>query len=167
MKALPLQLFIIIVSLSILSSCVILDNNGNLALTAPLNEVGDTQVKILDAKGKVIHQSATPTMATMQPSDQYADKTGYSVIFTTPGYIERSFTIHSSREGSYFENHPNVRPMGVLVLNSKTGALFQINRENIRKEATATTATDHQNDFEIYTLNQLPEQWKPLLYPLN
>ena len=57
--------------------------------------------------------------------------------------------------------------MGVLVLNSKTGALFQIDKETILADKDGAIATERRNDFEIYTLKQLPSEWKSLLYPLN
>ncbi len=165
MKAAFIKVFVISISLSALSACVLID--GQPAVLVSLNEIADTKVKILDSKGMVIHEGATPTIATMQRSDDYLKKDKYSIIFTTPGYIERSFTLNASSYGTYFGDYPNLRPMGVLVLNSKTGAMFQIDKETIKPDQSGKIATERRNDFEIYTMKQLPKEWKPLLYPLN
>lgn len=167
MRALTIKVVTISISLTLLNACLVIDSSNSIALAVPLNEVSDTQVKILDSRGAIIHEGKTPNMATMKPSDNYLDRSAYSIVFTTPGYIERSFTIHSSSLGTYYENVPNLRPMGILVLNSKTGALFQIDKETIQPDQSGKIATERRNDFEIYTLDQLPSEWKSLLYPLN
>lgn len=148
-----------------LSACAIV--NGQTFLIVPLNEHPETKVTILDRSGAVILESQTPAIATMLANDEYLEKEKYSIVFNTPGYIERSFTIRSSSLGTYYGTLPNLRPMGVLVLNSKTGALFQIDKESIQPDHSGTIATERRNDFEIYTINQLPAEWKPLLQSLN
>lgn len=165
MKAAAIRVFIIIMGLSTLSACVLID--GQPAVLVSLNEVAETKVIIRDSKGMIVHEGATPAIVTMQNSDEYLKKAKYSIIFTTPGYIERSFTISASSYGTYFGDYPNLRPLGVLVLNSKTGAMFQIDKETIQPDRTGKIATERRNDFEIYTLNQLPGEWKSHLYRLN
>lgn len=165
MKAASIKLIATVICLGSLGACALI--NGQPTLVVPLNEVADTQVTILDEKGMVVQEGPTPTIATMRDSDDYLKKSKYSIIFTTPGHIQRSFTISASSYGTYFGENPNIRPMGVLVLNSKTGAMFQIDKESIQPDQSGKISTERRNDFEIYTLKQLPSEWKPLLYPLN
>ncbi|MDW3192682.1 MAG: hypothetical protein R8G66_09955 [Cytophagales bacterium] len=167
MKAFSIKLLTVTVCLTLLSACLVINSNGNLATVVPLHEHPETKVTILDKKGKVVLESQTPAFATMQANDEYLAKEKYSIVFQTPGYIERSFTIRSSSYGTYYDHVPNLRPLGVLVLNSKTGALFQIDKETILADKNGAIATERRNDFEIYTLKQLPSEWKSLLYPLN
>lgn len=148
--------------LSLLWSCALID--GHPTLIVNLDEKPKTKVTILDAKGAIVHEAITPTHVIMD--DAYLQRSDYSIVFHT-GAKERSFRFQASRSGAYYEDLPNLQPMAVLVLNANTGALFQINREAIDANLSVANAPDRKNDFEVYTLDQIPGEWKSYLYPLN
>lgn len=126
-------------------------------------------VTIYNRQGLEVYSGQTPCHAMLKPGGGYFKKAVYSIEFSKPGYSDRKITLRADLNGWYFGNLLIGGPIGFLIVDPATGAMYKLKNTDINAslDASGTFQTNAVPSVMIYALNEIPEAWTKQLVPVN
>lgn len=98
------------------------------------------KVTIFDKMGKEISVNTTPTTVTLKRSHGYFSGENYKLIFEEPGYYPYETHVQSTLNGWYLGNFIFGGPLGLLIVDPGTGAMFTLTPREVNCNLVSTTA---------------------------
>ncbi len=150
----------------LLSSCATIIGKSSYPVTVNTVPQG-AKVEISDRDGILIYTGITPTTVTLEPSAGYFKKARYSVKLSKEGYQDKVVPITASLKTAYFGNLLLGGFIGMLIVDPASGKMYKIKTEQIGIELIKNTSSENQSFFDIININDLPEEYKDKLVPIN
>lgn len=126
-------------------------------------------VTIYNRQGLEVYSGHTPCHAMLKPGGGFFKKAVYSIEFSKSGYVNRTITLRADLNGWYFGNLLIGGPIGFLIVDPATGAMYKLTNTDINAslDASGTSQTNAVPSVMIYALNEIPEAWIKQLVPVN
>lgn len=117
-------IFLLMVS-ALCSSCasIISDNAYPVAINSAPDAAAFT---IADGHGEVIHTGITPATVMLRSGGGYFSAAYYEINFNKEGFAERTSVLRSSMDGWYFGNIAFGGPIGMLLVDPLSGAMWRL-----------------------------------------
>lgn len=126
---------------------------------------------IENKNGKKVHSGVTPTTVTLKSSAGYFIGEEYTILFTKKGYSEKTHTISSTLDGWYIGNLVFGGPIGLLVVDPATGAMYNLpKRVDVSLTESTRSSQTQKNapgELKIATLDTLSEAEKKRLVKIK
>jgi hypothetical protein len=115
-------------------------------------------IKILDKKGKVVHEGMTPTVVTLKAGAGFFTGQNYTVICTKPGCESKEVKIKREIDGWYVVgNFIFGGLIGWLIVDPATGAMWTLPKEvNIELAHQTTSLPGGEDQIHIVLLDDIP-----------
>lgn len=121
---------------------------------------------IKNRAGLEIHSGITPQTVTLKSSAGFFKGESYTIVLNKDGYPEKLFTLSSTVDGWYFGNLLIGGPLGMLIVDPATGAMFKLPpRVDISFDSAPVAA--RTDELMIGTLDSLTEEQKARLVAIN
>lgn len=163
MKKLFCAVFIIAMGL-FFTSCASIFTKNTYPVTI-LTRPDGASVAITDKKGDEVFVGSTPAVVPLKSSSGFFSRAEYIVKINLPGYHEYVTTIGAGIEGWYFGNILFGGLIGMLIVDPATGAMWSLDRERIN--ITLEPLVDKQSSLEIWTIDDIPAEYKDQLVRIN
>jgi len=85
-------------------------------------------ISITNRAGTTIYEGATPTIATLYASAGFFTPENYAVRVSFQGYEDQLFIVRATIDGWYWGNFIFGGPIGFLIVDPLTGAMYKIER---------------------------------------
>lgn len=117
-----------------------------------------TGAKVQVKKNRIIvHESITPSTATLSASPGYFSPAKYEVIFSKEGYPQQIFPLTADIDGWYFGNLLFGGLIGLLIVDPATGAMFKLPENvNANFSSVASIKSDNGKVIRIIDRSTLP-----------
>ena len=118
---------------------------------------------ITNRAGQTIQQVMTPETITLKSSAGYFKGERYLLTFNKPGHEQQQFTLESGISGWYAGNILFGGPLGLLIIDPATGAMFTL------PDAAFVNLTPLKSDqsLKITTTDHLSEEQIKKMKPIN
>ena len=118
---------------------------------------------ITNRAGQTIQQGMTPETITLKSSAGYFKGERYLLTFNKPGHEQQQFTLESGISGWYACNILFGGPLGLLIIDPATGAMFTL------PDAAFVNLTPLKSDqsLKITTTDHLSEEQIKKMKPIN
>lgn len=121
---------------------------------------------ITDAYGAVVFQGQTPTTIPLKSSRGYFKPARYKVTLEYYGHRPHTFFIEADINGWYFGNFLFGGPIGFLVVDPLTGAMWKIPAQYYNFTLAPTDEASTKS-LQLLDLQQVPEHLRDKLIPLE
>lgn len=133
----------------------------------PVNFVSnpaEANIKITDRKGNMVYAGTTPALVQLKSGNGFFTKARYNVTYSKEGYKDINFPVEATIDGWYFGNIVFGGLIGLLIVDPATGAMFRISQDyySMALEEENTSAK-----LDIYSIDDIPEEWKTNLVKIN
>lgn len=108
-----------------LTSCASMFSSSHYPVTIE-SSPSEAQFSIADRDGRTVYQGVTPSTVELSASAGFFRSAQYTVTFQLDGYKELTLPIRSSIDGWYFANIAFGGPIGMLIIDPATGAMWRI-----------------------------------------
>lgn len=175
-KLFRLHVGLLLCSLVLFSSCASIVSRSKYPVTFT-STPSNTKISIVNKSGLSIYSGETPTTVILKSGSGFFQSERYMVTFSKPGYEDVKIPITCSLDGWYFGNIFFGGVIGMLIVDPLTGAMYKL--DNTLVYADLGSSFYHQEDggssgessgeqkMEVRTLDEIPENWKAHLIPLN
>ncbi|GGY52141.1 hypothetical protein [Parvularcula lutaonensis] len=137
-------------------------------------------LKITDEKGMIVFEGEGPTTLTLKASDGYFSGANYTIEATIDGTVGRG-QLTSSMDGWYIGNILVGGPIGLLIVDPATGAMYKLPErvvvsvpvadatdEPAELDTMPSAKTDHPGaKIQVLSLNDVPEELRSELVRVN
>ncbi|SFW54518.1 PEGA domain-containing protein [Sinomicrobium oceani] len=125
----------------------------------------EAKVSITNKKGKQVFIGKTPTVVKLESGSGFFSKAHYQVLLEKPGYEPKTVPVTFKVDGWYFGNILFGGLIGMLIVDPATGAMYKLDTEFINEtmqtqENIIVGTEKEERALKVYTLNDIPEQWK-------
>ncbi|AHW58864.1 hypothetical protein [Draconibacterium orientale] len=127
----------------------------------------EAKIIITNNNSYEIFSGTTPATIKLRASDGYFTKAQYQVKFTKEGYETKTVPVYFKLDGWYFGNIIFGGLIGLLIVDPATGAMYKIDTEFLNETLTPVTNLASTEELRIYTLKEVPEEWKQHLVSLS
>ncbi len=101
-----------------------------------------SQVSITDKQGEVVFKGNTPAVVKLQSGNGFWGKARYHVQLTKKGYDSKIITIDTSLDPWYWGNLVFGGPLGFLIIDPATGAMFKLDTKSISETMVKSSNQD-------------------------
>ncbi|GAA4350450.1 hypothetical protein GCM10023185_08170 [Hymenobacter saemangeumensis] len=155
---------------SLLSGCASIVSNTRWPVTISSTPAGAT-VTVLGRDGLEVFSGPTPAAVLLKSGAGYFQKAKYTLKFTMPGYEPKTMNLEADINGWYFGNLFIGGPLGLLIVDPLTGAMFRIDQREVQASLTQAQGlhlpyTD-VNGLQIVSITDIPSTERHLLIPIN
>jgi hypothetical protein len=162
-----LSIIMLLATMIIAGGCASIVSKSNYPFTVNSLPKG-ADVTVINKKGAEIYRGNTPAQLMLKSSAGFFTKASYMVKIEMEGYQTRNIPVDFALDGWYFGNIIFGGLIGILIVDPATGAMWRLKTEfvdvTLQAEALAGNAdsecTTNQLGIEIYTLDEIPEEWK-------
>ena len=172
-----------IVFLLMSTSCASIFGHSNYNVS--INSLpSDAQLKITNSKGIEVFSGYTPATVRQKSSEGFFRKATYTLTFSKPGYDSYQTQVNSSIQPWYFGNIFIGWGLGMIIIDPITGAMWQIDQEQVQVTLHATMATastkpldaealafieanKDKQGVQVYSLQDIPRGLRTRLIPLE
>jgi uncharacterized protein YceK len=133
-------LFIVVVIA--LTGCASIVSDSKYQVEISSNPSG-AQFEIANEDGEIVNTGVTPDHILLDAGSGYFDGETYRVSFRKDGYVEKSTVIDSKIDNWYWGNLALLSPLGLLVIDPLTGAMYKLPRSthaNLQQSTTQPVA---------------------------
>ena len=156
---------IMMASFFIFSSCATIVSKSKYPLS--INSTpSNAKISVTNKKGIEIYSGNTPATVLLKAGAGYFSKAEYQVKFSCPGYDDKIVPITFTLNGWYFGNLLLGGPLGLLIIDPLTGAMWKIETEFINVTLSKSTSS-MVPEMKIMNINEIPENWKTHLVRVN
>ncbi|MBB4079672.1 hypothetical protein GGR28_002297 [Lewinella aquimaris] len=127
----------------------------------------NAKITITDKKGVDVYRGSTPATIKLKSGNGFFSKAQYVVKFELDGYDTGMAPIEYKLDGWYFGNIIFGGFIGLLIVDPATGAMYKLDTEFINHKLYKSTASVLQEELKVYTLNDIPAEWKSHLVELS
>jgi hypothetical protein len=162
-----LSIVMLLATMIIAGGCASIVSKSNYPFTVNSLPQG-ADVTVVNKKGTEVYRGNTPAQLTLKSSAGFFSKASYLVTIEMEGYQTRTVPVDFVLDGWYFGNILFGGLIGILIVDPATGAMWRLKTEfvdiTLQAETLAgNTEVEHeagQHGIEIYTLDEIPEEWK-------
>ena len=116
------------------------------------------QVSVKNSSGVVIHQAITPSIVTLPSSAGFFQAANYQVEFSKKGLPSQTVSLSANVNGWWFGNILFGGPIGILIIDPATGAMWKLPETcNGSLAAVATLSNGHGKSTQIVEKASVPE----------
>ncbi len=155
-----IKLFVVGLILTLLTSCATIMSKSDYPVSFT-SEPSGAKVTITNLKtGKMIYKGTTPCTVILHASQGYFSPAKYAVTFKMPGYAPQTITLEASLDGWYLGNLLIGGPIGLLIVDPLTGAMWKLPESiNVKLEKVEGISMLYgTKDLKIVLYNSLPKE---------
>lgn len=149
--------------------CASIFNGGpkNIAINSAPSGAKVTIVK--EGTSVQVHQGVTPMTVTLEPKAGYFSGQSYQLKLELKGYRTAELVIRPELSGWYFGNLLFGGPLGLLIIDPLTGAMWNLAPNKIEQSLSADQATLIKNNdgFVVALLEQTTEGERANMQRIN
>jgi hypothetical protein len=82
------------------------------------------------------------------------------VTFDKAGYDKNVVPVEFKLNGWYFGNIIFGEPLGLLIIDPATGAMFKLETEFLNETLTKSVANVDTKELKLLDINNIPAEWK-------
>ena len=127
----------------------------------------NASIKITNKKGKEIFSGYTPAFVELKSGAGFFTNAKYKLTFSSPGHSDKIVQINSTINGWYFGNLMLGGILGMLIIDPATGAMWRINTKFLNETLTPLSTSSAEPEMKIFSIDDVPESWKPHLVKIN
>lgn len=142
-----------------MSSCATIVSKSSYPISIQ-SAPSDAKIVIKDRNDNEFFSGQTPANLLLKSGDGFFKKARYSVTFSKDGFQTKTVPIEFSLDGWYFGNILIGGVIGMLIIDPATGAMYKLNTDYISETLVPSTASVDHPELNIYTVNEIPENWK-------
>jgi hypothetical protein len=120
----------------------------------------EAKISIKDKKGIEIYTGNTPATLKLKSGSGFFSKARYQVTFEKVGYEKKVVPVEFKLNGWYFGNIIFGGPLGLLIIDPATGAMFKLETEFLNETLTKSVATAETKELKLLDINKIPTEWK-------
>jgi hypothetical protein len=90
----------------------------------------------------------------------FFSKARYQVTFEKVGYDKKVVPVEFKLNGWYFGNIIFGGPLGLLIIDPATGAMFKLETEFLNETLTKSVANVETKELKLLDINNIPAEWK-------
>lgn len=158
---------IVITTSFILSSCASIVSKDRYPLTIDSSPSG-ADVTITDLNGLQVMTGKTPLNVRLKSGAGYFKKAEYQIEISNPGYEKKVIFLSANLDGWFFGNIFIGGPLGLLIIDPITGAMWSIDTRFINESLTKSRSTTSVGpEMKILDIDDIPEEMKTHLISLD
>lgn len=123
--------------------------------------------EITDKEGKVVHSGNTPSTITLKSGHGYFKGETYSLRFKKDGYSDKVVTLDSSLSGWYWGNILLGGPVGMLIVDPLTGAMYKLPESVSADMGSPIAQPSASKDLPVVMIDSLSPEAKAKLIPVE
>jgi hypothetical protein len=127
----------------------------------------EAKITITDKKGIEVYRGNTPATLKLKAGSGFFSKARYQVKFEKAGYDTKTVPVEFKLDGWYFGNILFGGLIGLLIVDPATGAMYKLDTEFLNETLTQSTASVQKEELKVYTLTNIPSEWKKHLVALD
>lgn len=150
---------IAVASILIMTSCASIVSKSSWPITIN-SSPSEAKISIKDKKGIEIYTGTTPATLKLKSGSGFFSKARYQVTFEKVGYEKKVVPVEFKLNGWYFGNIIFGGPLGLLIIDPATGAMFKLETEFLNETLTKSVATADTKELKLLDINKIPTEWK-------
>ena len=151
--------FLTILSILLLTGCASIVSKSSWPIT--INSYpSEAKITIKDKKGIEIYTGNTPATLKLKSGAGFFSRARYQVTFEKVGYDKKVVPIEFKLNGWYFGNIIIGGPLGLLIIDPATGAMFKLETEFLNESLTKSMASVEIKEIKLLDINKIPTEWK-------
>ena len=151
--------FLAISSILLLSSCASIVSKSSWPITIN-SSPSEAKISIKDKKGIEIYTGNTPATLKLKSGAGFFSKARYQVTFEKVGYDKKVVPVEFKLNGWYFGNIIFGGPIGLLIVDPATGAMFKLETEFLNETLSKSVANVDTKELKLLDINNIPAEWK-------
>ncbi len=151
--------FIAIASVLIMTSCASIVSSSSWPISIN-SSPSEAKISIKDKKGIEIYSGNTPATLKLKSGAGFFSKARYQVTFEKTGYDKKVVPVEFKLNGWYFGNIIFGGPLGLLIIDPATGAMFKLETEFLNETLTKSVANIDTKELKLLDINTIPMEWK-------
>ena len=151
--------FLSILSILLLTGCASIVSKSSWPITIN-SSPSDAKISIKDKKGIEIYTGNTPATLKLKSGAGFFSKARYQVTFEKVGYDKKVVPIEFKLNGWYFGNIIIGGPLGLLIIDPATGAMFKLETEFLNESLTKSITSVETKELKLLDINKIPTEWK-------
>jgi len=159
------SLIVLVLMLPLLfSNCASIVSNTTYAVHIRTTPVG-ANIVITNKKGEEVFRGVGPATATLKSGAGYFSKAKYDVKISAPGYADKTVPVYFKVNGWYWGNLLFGGPLGLLIIDPLTGAMWKI-IDPIVDESLEKTTAGTVPTLKIIDIKEVPDSLRKNLVRL-
>jgi hypothetical protein len=150
---------IAVASILIMTSCASIVSKSSWPITIN-SSPSEAKISIKDKKGVEIYTGSTPATLKLKSGSGFFSKARYQVTFEKVGYEKKVVPVEFKLNGWYFGNIIFGGPLGLLIIDPATGAMFKLETEFLNETLTKSVANADTKELKLLDINKIPTEWK-------
>jgi hypothetical protein len=151
--------FLAISSISLLTGCASIVSKSSWPITIN-SSPSEAKISIKDKKGIEIYTGSTPATLKLKSGAGFFSKARYQVTFEKAGYEKKVVPVEFKLNGWYWGNIIFGGPLGLLIIDPATGAMFKLETEFLNETLTKSVASVDTKELQLLDINNIPAEWK-------
>jgi hypothetical protein len=151
--------FLAIPAALLLSGCASIVSKSNWPITINSSPT-EAKISIKDKKGIEIYTGNTPATLKLKSGAGFFSKARYQVTFEKVGYDKKVVPVQFKLNGWYFGNIIFGGPLGLLIIDPATGAMFKLETEFLNETLTKSVASVDTKELKLLDINNIPAEWR-------
>jgi hypothetical protein len=151
--------FLAISSILLLTACASIVSKSSWPISIN-SSPSEAKISIKDKKGIEIYTGNTPATLKLKSGAGFFSKARYQVTFEKVGYEKKIVPVEFKLNGWYFGNIILGGPLGLLIIDPVTGAMFQLETEFLNETLTKSVANVDTKELKLLDINKIPAEWK-------
>lgn len=123
--------------------------------------------EIADKDGKIIHSGNAPSTVTLKSGHGYFSGETYTLRFKKDGYVDKVVTLDSSLSGWYWGNLIIGGPLGMLIVDPLTGAMYKLPDGVSADMGSPIAQPSPSKDLPVVMIDSLSPEAKAKLVPVE
>ncbi len=151
--------FLAISSILLLTGCASIVSKTSWPISIN-SSPSEAKISIKDKKGIEIYTGSTPATLNLKSGSGFFSKARYQVTFEKAGYEKKVVPVEFKLNGWYFGNIIFGGPLGLLIIDPATGAMFKLETEFLNETLTKSVASVDTKELKLLDINNIPAEWK-------
>ncbi|TAF11788.1 MAG: PEGA domain-containing protein [Flavobacteriia bacterium] len=151
--------FLAISSILLLTGCASIVSKTSWPITIN-SSPSEAKISIKDKKGIEIYTGSTPATLKLKSGAGFFSKARYQVTFEKAGYEKKVVPVEFKLNGWYWGNIIFGGPLGLLIIDPVSGAMFKLETEFLNETLTKSVASVDTKELQLLDINNIPAEWK-------
>lgn len=151
--------FIAISSILLLTGCASIVSKSSWPITINSTPT-EAKISIKDKKGIEIYTGNTPATLKLKSGAGFFSGARYQVTLEKVGYDKKVVPVEFKLNGWYFGNILFGGPIGLLIIDPATGAMFKLDTDFLNETLQKSVASVDTKELKLLDINKIPGEWK-------
>jgi hypothetical protein len=151
--------FLAISSILLLTGCASIVSKTSWPITIN-SSPSEAKISIKDKKGIEIYTGSTPATLKLKSGAGFFSKARYQVTFEKAGFEKKVVPVEFKLNGWYWGNIIFGGPLGLLIIDPISGAMFKLETEFLNETLTKSVASVDTKELQLLDINDIPAEWK-------